>query len=353
MNDEEEKKVNTVDELPDDPLQMPPPYWRGGGAIFQLVDALRELEGLLQRLLFVHTQTDTELEEYYEKYPDLDESDSALEEFANIVDELNELEHRVKMKGELACLMSAIKAEEDINRFCVFNLYKEIAEPIEKLSSPEKLLVASAAVGKPGVRQTFVFEGIRSLFSWRNAFAHGHCVDRTTKSLRHNHLIRPVEYPGVPSVLKEVCELVGAFLRISDYLHKISLNSYTSGREIEVEIVRESLKKIACYHFDGNNYVYDIMVTGSEQRKITRALHAIISSGDAEKMAQLESILTTLDATHNEILRMEFGFDGKGQCDRSAIMKAVNLSPRQFAKERSIALTRLAVAADLSAKDTP
>lgn len=352
MMKDEEKRIVTVDELPDDPLKMPPPYWRGGGAIFHLEYALWALEDLLQQLLSVHAPTDAKLDEYYEKYPENDQSDAAMDEFAEITEELSELEHRIRMKGELACLMSAIEAEGDINRFCVFNLHKDISESIEKLSPPEKLLVAAAAVGKPGAKQTSVFEGLRLLFSWRNAFAHGHCVDRPTKSLRHNHLIPPDDYPGVPSVLAEMRELVGAFLRTSDYLRKISLNPYTKSKEGDVEIVRETLQKIACYRFDGNNWVYDVMVTGSEQEKIIKALNAIVVSGDLEKKAKLESVLATLDHTRSQILRMEFGVDGTSRCDRKEIMKALKLSAKRFGKERSLALTRLAGAADLIAEGT-
>jgi hypothetical protein len=45
----EEEPILTVDQLPDDPLKMPPPYWRSGGAIFHIQDALEELVVLLQK----------------------------------------------------------------------------------------------------------------------------------------------------------------------------------------------------------------------------------------------------------------------------------------------------------------
>lgn len=352
MKTDEGKRIVTVDELPDDPLKLPPPYWRSGGAIFHLEYALWDLEDLLQQLLSVHAQTDVKLDDYYEKYPEDDQSDAAMEEFAEITEELSELEHRIRLKGEIACLMSAIEAEDDINRFCVFNLHKDISESIEKLSPPDKLLVAAAAVAKSGTKQTSVFEGLRHLFSWRNAFAHGHCVDRPTKSLRHNHLIPPDEYPGVPSVLAEMRELVGAFLRASDFLQKISLNPYTKGKDGGVETVRNALRKITCYRFDGNNWVYDVLVTGSEQEKIVKALNAIVISNDLEKRAKLESVLATLDHTRSQIVRMEFGLDGRPRSDRRKIMHDLRLSAKRFSRERSLALTRLAGAADLIAEGT-
>ena len=85
--------------------------------------------------------------------------------------------------------------------FCVFNLHRDIAETIEKLSVQEKLLVASGVMGKHDVKSEAVYERAGKLNRWRNAFAHGHCVDRPVKSLRHNHLIDPDEYPGVPNCL--------------------------------------------------------------------------------------------------------------------------------------------------------
>ena len=124
--------------------------------------------------------------------------------------------------------------------FCVFNLPRDIAESIEKLSPPEKLLIASAAIGKPSVKGHSVFEAAQQLATWRNAFAHGHCVDRPTKSLRHNHLIPPDEYPGVPSTLSKMRDLVGAYIRISDYLRAISTNPYTAGKSTDVEHIRSS-----------------------------------------------------------------------------------------------------------------
>jgi hypothetical protein len=40
MGVSDKEKVITVDELPDDPLAMPPPYWRGSGAVFHVMDCL-------------------------------------------------------------------------------------------------------------------------------------------------------------------------------------------------------------------------------------------------------------------------------------------------------------------------
>lgn len=342
----DEARIVSVDQLPEDPLKMPPPHWRGGGAIFHLERSLWEIEDLLKELLPIHAQTRIRLDEYYAKYPDDDKSNEALTEFGEIVDELFDIEHQIRLKGEIACLMSAIEAEDDINRFCVFNFHKDIAESIERIPPPEKLLVASATIGKPGAKDTSVFSGLCQMVAWRNAFAHGHCVDRPTKTLRHNHLIQPNEYPGVPSTLAETRELVGAFLRLSDYLHEISLNAYTGAKEGNVENVRDSIRKIACYRFDGNNWAYDVMLTGTEQTRIMRVLSSIVRKGDSDKLVRLESVLATLEPERARIVRLELGLEGTPQ-NSGQVRKTLGLRARQFERERAIALAQLAGVADL------
>lgn len=250
----------STSKLQDDPLQMPPPYWRSSGAVFHLIEAVQDLEKLLQQLLPVHNATENELEKYYENHPEhVDDDEEAMEEFSEIVDELWGIEHRIKLKAELACLMSAILAEDELNEFCVFNLHQDIAESIERLSPAEKLLVASAAVGKTDVKGSIVFEGMRKLVSWRNAFAHGHCTDRPLKSLRHNHLVHPEEYPGVPSALREATDLTSSLMLVTDHLRRISKNPYTAGKSGDIEEIRQSLERLKTFVISGNNTVYSIV----------------------------------------------------------------------------------------------
>lgn len=255
---DEKRPISTVDQLPDDPMSMPPPYWRGSGAIFHLSSALQELASLLHQLVLVHTETELRLDRHFEKHPEQCDDEDAHEKFADIADSLWALEHRIKLKAELTCLMSAIQSEDELNQFCVFNLPKDIAESIEKLSPTEKLLVASAACGSLGVKGKAVFEAIRKLVTWRNAFTHGHCVDRPTKSLRHNHLISPDEYPGVPSELRDTVDLVSAFLLVHDHLRAISLNPYTREKSLDVEEIAQALAGLKRFTIDGNSHVYTI-----------------------------------------------------------------------------------------------
>jgi hypothetical protein len=235
-----------------------PPYWRSGGAIFQLEMALNELGYFLEKLIPVHAEVDKKYEALMAEIGD-ENFDDDDERGIEILDPLMDIESTIRAKADLACLMSAIEAEDQVNRFCVFNLDKDLAESIEKLSVPEKLLVAAGTMVKRRVKETAVYEGAKRLVSWRNAFAHGHCVDRPTKSLRHNHLIHPDGCPELPTYLADMRALVTAFLRIYDYLREISVNPYTQSKTTNIENVRALLVGISKYRLEGD-LVYKIKV---------------------------------------------------------------------------------------------
>ena len=206
-------------------------------------------------------RTEVELESHFLKYPDNEQTDEEMEEFSGIVDDLWELEGKVKSKALVAILMSAIKAEDEINQFCVYNIHKDVAESIEKLQPPDKLLVAAGMVGQEIGKGHVVYGAIKALMQWRNAFAHGHCVDRSTRSLRHNHLIPPDQYPGIISHLSELQRFVSSYMRVSEYLTSISRNAYTAGGSVEVERLKEVLAEITRYQFIGDENVYRITVS--------------------------------------------------------------------------------------------
>jgi len=255
------ERIVSIGQLPDDPMEMPPPYWRSSGAIFCLLDAVESIPDLLAELVTVLERTEIELQAHFEKYPENEQTDEEMEEFGEITHDLWELEGRIKAKSRTAILMSAIEAEDRINRFCVFNMHKDVAESIEKLSPPEKLLIAAGMVGEEIAKGHAAYGDIKALTQWRNAFAHGHCVDRPTKSLRHNHLISPDQYPGVISHLSELRRLVSGYLRVSAYMSSISRNRYTSGSSVEEVTIREMLTDIGRYQFIGDENVYSITVS--------------------------------------------------------------------------------------------
>jgi len=256
---DEKAKFVSVDQLPDDPLKMPPPYWRSGGASFQVEDALELLIELLHQLLPIHARTDELVEQHFIKYPREQETESglAMEEFAEICDPLWEIEHKIKMKCELAILMSAIQGEEEINRFCVFNIPKELVETIEKLSPAEKLTAAASHLGEKRVRSTAAYSAMAELSAWRNAFAHGHCVDRPVKTLRHNHLISPNEYPGVPDSVASVVKHVSGYVKLIEYLARVSQNPYTSSAS-EAKAFKGVLRDLKRFRFRGGPMIYDV-----------------------------------------------------------------------------------------------
>jgi hypothetical protein len=267
---EDTRNITSVDELPDDPLSMPPPYWRGTSSTFHVVDSLKALPQQLKKLVSVNDKTARKLRAYFRKYPEENPSEKAQQEFSNICGELWELEHNIKLKCEIAILMSAISAEDDLNQFCVFNLPKTVAEPIEKLPMTEKLLIACSWVSKEmskKVKSDAVFEAISKLTTWRNAFAHGHCVDRPLKSLRHNHLISPAEYPAVPSSLLDTVKLVKHFVRVAKFLNQISINRFTAMPSAEIFEIEGYLREIGRYRFEGSNDVYRVTYSGKVVRQ--------------------------------------------------------------------------------------
>lgn len=89
------ERILSIGQLPDDPLAMPPPYWRSTGAIFCLLDALESIPNLLTELVPVLERTETELDVHFEKYPGDESTDEEMEKFSEIMDELWKLEAKV------------------------------------------------------------------------------------------------------------------------------------------------------------------------------------------------------------------------------------------------------------------
>ncbi len=252
------KEPNTVEDLPDDPFQMPPPYWRSTSSIFQLTSSLEDLCSSLRELRDVSPRVNDQLNSYFERNPEPSEDDD--EEFGEITEPLWDVESKISLKCDLAIFMAAIEAEDLINRVCVYNLHKDISESIEKLNPPEKLLIVSAILTKDSVKGKKPYESIRLLTSWRNSYAHGHCVDRPTKSLRHNHLISPEFYHSIPLSVKDMIQKLNDYLIVSDYLRSISINEYTSGTSVHDQEIRDYISQVGKYEFiyEDNGEVYEL-----------------------------------------------------------------------------------------------
>jgi len=251
------KKFTNAGQLPEYPLDMPPPYWRSSGAIFQITSSLDDLCNLLNSLLDAHPEIDGLIFDYFDRNPDSDDEGS---EFGEICAPLWEVESKIILKSELAILMAAIQSEDHLNRITVYNLHKDISDSIEKLSPPQKLLIIAANLTGESIKDCRSYEAIKNLAGWRNSYAHGHCTDRPTKTLRHNHLISPEEYPSVPKAIDFMVKQLKGYLELSNYLRKISLNEYTSRPSTHDSEIENYLKEIERYHFtfEDDGQVYDI-----------------------------------------------------------------------------------------------
>ncbi len=104
--------------------------------------------------------------------------------------------------------------------------------------------MASAIVGRPVVKGQHPFAVVQQPTSWRNAFARGNCVDRPTKSFRHNHPISPAAYPKVQDGIALCVALVRGYLALSQYLASIGKNPYTGGSSVEEREIEERLREV-------------------------------------------------------------------------------------------------------------
>ncbi|MCR1810462.1 hypothetical protein [Sulfurospirillum sp. hDNRA2] len=255
------EEYKTLSDLPNDPFEMPPPYWRSSGTIFQITDALENLCIYLKKLLEILPNTQALLDNYLDRNPNFEEDD---EEFMDISEPLYEIESKIKLKCELSVFMAAIEIEDLLNMISVFNLKKDVSESIEKLSPMEKLLIISATLTDSPVKDSKPYDALKKLISWRNAYAHGHCTDRPVKSLRHNHLISPESYPTVPKEIEHMLMQLNGYLIVSKYLRTISHNNYTRGVSYHDSEIENFLKKINKYKFsyNGNGEIYNLAYKG-------------------------------------------------------------------------------------------
>ncbi len=251
------KKFIEVGQLPENPFEMPPPYWRSPGIILQLTISLEELCNLLRSLLELHPKINGLISEYFEKYPNPDDDNP---EFGDICDPLWRLEANITLKSEIAVFMAGVDSEDHLNRIITYNLHKDIADSIEKLSPPEKLLIISAILTGKSVKGYRPYEVIKNLSRFRNSYAHGHCADRPIKTLRHNHLISPEEHSSVPKAIGFMVEQLKGYLDLANYLQKISKNDYTASGSTHDDEIEKYLNNIEryCFSYKDEGTIYSL-----------------------------------------------------------------------------------------------
>lgn len=241
---------------PDDPLEMPPPYWEDSGALDQFIRSMEMVNYLLPELADEINRIEPLVNDYYEaRDTHGEEYDPEYIEFGKITNDFMDLEISIASYADLCVLMGAISVETLINKFCIYNLHRDIAEPLERLTPSEKLIISSALVGHPGVKSRAPYEAVKELTKWRNAFAHGHCIDRPTRNIRKNHLI-PTESSGIRNAhasVKMLTEAINRYFCIHSYLNEITKNPYVADVDNfeNASKIRRILIEIQKYRFDG------------------------------------------------------------------------------------------------------
>jgi len=69
----------------------------------------------------------------------------------------------------------------------------------------------------------------------------------------------------VPDSLMKMKELVPGYVKVSEYLSSISVNSYTAGRSTETTEIQEHIKEISRFRFTvlgTSNDIYEIEYDG-------------------------------------------------------------------------------------------
>jgi len=251
--------------FPDDPLQMPPPYWEDSGALDQFIRSIEMVVALLPGLFDEGDRISPLVDAYHERRDaNGPEYDPEYEEFADISNDFMDLEIAIVSYSDLCVFMGGISVETLINKFLVYNFHRDICEPLESLSPPDKLVIASALTGFPGVKSTAPYEATKQLSKKRNAFAHGHCVDRLTSNMRKNHLRN--EGPGIQNARRSVDNLVSAitwYLCVHDYLCGITKNQYVIGVDdkADSEKIRGLLSEVRKYSFSGIDEYFPYVIS--------------------------------------------------------------------------------------------
>lgn len=242
-------------DYPEDPLQMPPPFWEDSDALDQFIRSIEMVGLFLPKLAEEGDRISPVIDDYHSRKELAGtEYDPDYIEFGKISDDFMNLELAILSYTNLCTLMAGISIETLLNKFCIYNFHRDISEPLESLSPCDKLVIASALLGKHGTKSTAPYEATKQLTKKRNAFAHGHCVDHPTQSIRKNHLRD--EGTGIQNAAKSTADLIVStnwYLCVHDFLCSITKNSYVIEYDDEENTgkIKRLLSQIKQYQFSG------------------------------------------------------------------------------------------------------
>lgn len=225
-------------------------FWRSNGAVFVILKSLVEIIETIGKLIEEHEIAEPKLAAHYDKYQD-DESDEVMQEFAEIMENIMELESILGNVTDILRLTCSIELEARINMFCFFNIGEVAADAIETLSLVKKMEVAHSVLGVKQFKGSKPYEALNDLVEWRNLYAHGKCTDMPKDKLRKNHLVAPDKFPSPKDNIDDTIKSVSHYLAVITHLRNISQNERTSGwlrQDIEVAELLEELKDTGYQH---------------------------------------------------------------------------------------------------------
>lgn len=243
-----------MDQFPENSISY---CWRESRAIFHLSDALHDLESLLHQFIPIHAAY-AALPLHGESHNESHDQDEISDrETSSIISEFWAHEEKIRFKTELVCLMSAIKTEDNLNKFIAFNRPGDIEVNFEKKSRSKKVKLVLQLVGSSLEEGGAVLEeSSERLAVWRNAFAHGHGTDRKAEPLLANHQPTSAEYLNFPSELRNAIDFVLAYLSVDNFLRSNSRHTFTARISNEAETIKRRLEIIKRFVVkeSGNNY---------------------------------------------------------------------------------------------------
>jgi hypothetical protein len=211
--------------------------WQSNGALEMLFFALVRVEAGTRQLLAADDSAIVKIKDFVaENIEPLAVAQSEGDPEAVLpedkVDELVQLQAPLftmiaGLSGDIrtANLMAAIDLEASVNQFLYLHLAEQVVDAIDRLSIQAKLEIAHSTLGQGPFKATSAYEGVTSLFSWRDAFAHGKLPGVSTKkSLGDIHLRRIDDMPlaNPQSELRQMMQLISGYIRAQQHLRSLA-----------------------------------------------------------------------------------------------------------------------------------